>query len=94
MIYEGSRYDDEKVVQVQDSAGALHSAIYISPLVDRRYFEFVPYTVADGDRMDVLAYRFYGDADMWWLIARANPEAFYPGNLSYGTVIRIPYALS
>ena len=25
-----------------------------------------------GDRLDLLAYRFYGDVSLWWYIARAN----------------------
>ena len=25
-----------------------------------------------GDRIDVLAYKFYGDVTLWWIIAKAN----------------------
>ena len=25
-----------------------------------------------GDRLDLLAYQFYGDSSLWWYIARAN----------------------
>lgn len=31
------------------------------------------YTVAAGDRPDLLAFRFLGDAEQWWRIADANP---------------------
>ena len=26
----------------------------------------------DGDRLDSLAYSFYGDTTLWWVIAKAN----------------------
>ena len=26
-----------------------------------------------GDRVDVLAYQFYNDASLWWIITTANP---------------------
>ena len=26
----------------------------------------------DGDRLDTLAYRHYGDTTLWWVIAKAN----------------------
>ena len=25
-----------------------------------------------GDRLDTIAQRFYGDANLWWIIAKAN----------------------
>jgi nucleoid-associated protein YgaU len=31
------------------------------------------YTVVAGDRADLLAFRFLGDAGQWWQIADANP---------------------
>ena len=26
----------------------------------------------DGDRLESLAYRYYGDSTLWWIIAKAN----------------------
>jgi hypothetical protein len=26
----------------------------------------------DGDRLENLAYRYYGDSTLWWIIAQAN----------------------
>lgn len=37
----------------------------------------------DGDRLDVLAQRFYGDSALWWIIARAN-------NIGKGTYVIEP----
>ena len=42
-----------------------------------------------GERLDSLAYRFYGDVTLWWVIAKANGlkgKVFVPQD----TEIRIP----
>jgi nucleoid-associated protein YgaU len=58
-------------------------------------YESVPETNDDiflvttqGDRLDNLANKFYGDATLWWYIARANNLKTM--NLEPGTSIRIP----
>ena len=44
-----------------------------------------------GDRYDILAFNFYQDPDLWWIINRANPNqdsaSLYP---AIGSQIRIP----
>lgn len=37
----------------------------------------------DGDRLDLLAYKYYKDTSKWWIIAQAN-------NLGKGTLIVPP----
>ena len=47
-----------------------------------------------GDRLDLLAFDFYGDTSFWWVIASANAM---PGDSLYvepGTQLRIPVDLS
>lgn len=45
----------------------------------------------DGDRLDLLANQFYGDATLYWIISRGNPE-LPKGSLTLppGTQLRIP----
>ena len=44
-----------------------------------------------GDRLDNLAYQFYGDSSLWWVISIANPDipndSLYP---TLGFQLRIP----
>lgn len=43
-----------------------------------------------GDRLDLLAYDFYGDVDLWWIIASANSlpgDSLFP---EVGIQLRIP----
>lgn len=45
-----------------------------------------------GDRLDILANRFYGDVTLYWIIAIANPNYVNFGSIyiNEGTQIRIP----
>ena len=42
----------------------------------------------DGDRLDILAQKYYGDVNLWWYIAKANNLKFM--TLPIGTRLRIP----
>jgi len=46
-----------------------------------------------GDRLDNLAFQFYGNPDMWWVIACANKIHGASLGLKDGTVLRIPVEL-
>ena len=47
------------------------------------------YVIAqEGDRLDNLADKFYGDSSLWWFIARVNN--LYSMNIEAGTSLRIP----
>jgi hypothetical protein len=50
----------------------------------------------DGDRLDLLAQQFYGDVNLWWIIASGNPDIIPQNSLSIpvGREIRIPYNVS
>lgn len=48
------------------------------------------YYVNSNDRIDLLATRFYGDPNLWWVIAVANDMDLLPTNLREGDTIRIP----
>tara|TARA_R110002020_G_scaffold10269_5_gene39564 strand:- start:1130 stop:1429 length:300 start_codon:yes stop_codon:yes gene_type:complete len=42
-----------------------------------------------GDRVDMLAYKYYGDVSLWWIIAKANGIKGKAA-LEPGVVMRIP----
>jgi hypothetical protein len=50
----------------------------------------ISYTVARLDRIDLLAYRFYDSAELWWVIALANDLWLLPNDLKENMKIRIP----
>ena len=43
-----------------------------------------------GERLDLLAYQFYGDSNLWWIIAKANELTNGQIGLSSEKKIRIP----
>ena len=47
------------------------------------------HTVVEGDRLDLLADRFLGRAQLWWVLADFN-QIDWPPDLATGTVLRIP----
>lgn len=49
-------------------------------------------TVVTGDRLDVLAHRYFGSTELWWIICDWNSIAFSL-ELKAGTVLRIPSAV-
>ena len=50
----------------------------------------IQYQVKDGDRADILAYLFYQDQGLWWVIAWANGMELIPSALTGGMKIVIP----
>jgi hypothetical protein len=61
------------------------------PEITRDFSDIYVYTTR-GDRYDLLALSYYGDAQLWWVISRANlnntsPDSIYP---NIGEQIRIP----
>jgi hypothetical protein len=48
------------------------------------------YAIQGFDRIDLLAYRFYRDPRLWWVIAVANGLEDIPTEFNEGSMIRIP----
>ena len=48
------------------------------------------YELRQGDRLDLIADRYYGDAQLWWVIMDANPEYDFEFEIPYGAELKIP----
>lgn len=46
-----------------------------------------------GQRLDLLAYQYYRDATLWWVIATANHMGKGKFNITPGKRMRIPYPM-
>ena len=65
------RYETVKIKR--DLNGVRHfSPSYVPniPIKDTDIFVYPLY----GDRLDTIANRYYGDSNLWWIIANANPD--------------------
>lgn len=77
-----------KSILVRDPAGDWISPV--QPFVDvRKRSTDLYHTVVEGDRLDLLAYRFLHDQHLWWVLAEYNQIAWFQ-DLKVGQHLRIP----
>ena len=82
-----SRYKNNEVKNTNDGRRVYRSKIYPQiPLNDGDKYV----ATETGDRLDTLAYQYYEDASLWWIIASANNIHNAPLGLVDGTILRIP----
>lgn len=84
-IYKGSRYINCR----QRMKGNR------SYLTTPTRLEFSPskcsiYQFQDGDTLDGIAYKFYGNAALWWCIMDANREYQSELEIKAGAILQIP----
>jgi nucleoid-associated protein YgaU len=89
MIFQGSRYATTAVIAAQGGRGALARALELRRIPSTP--GVLEHVVVEGERLDQLAQRFYGDPLKSWLILDANPEEINPFLLLRpGRRIRVP----
>ena len=91
MFARGSRY--EKVADAVYEAPSGQSIPYKRLRIIPQPAALQAYTVTQGDRLDLIAYRFFRDPQQFWRIADAN-RAMLPETLTSraGTRLAIPGA--
>src|SRR5262245_61543661 len=79
MFSKGSRYRNlpESSVLTAQGERLRGKELRVMPRLSGRF----QHTVRDGDRLDLLAFKYYGDAGRWWQIADANPEFEFPADM-------------
>lgn len=88
MIDADSRYSQSSVIPVKVGS---QIRFVIVPGEQQAYtFNYQFYQVLEGDRIDNLAFKFYGDPLRWWVIADANPQRLDWESLIPGEIIRVP----
>lgn len=89
MFFDGSRYLKVRDYQVADPSGRQVKVKRLRP--NNPVQGTFTYQVKKGDRLDLLAYKFYRSPRKWWLICDANPGVMYPDDLlKPGQVLVIP----
>ena len=86
------RYDDNIIITSSISPRYRSSTRYPDiPLSEDDVYIITQY----GDRLDNLAYQFYSDSTLWWILSIANPDlpndSLYP---TLGYQLRIPTFVS
>lgn len=86
-------YRYENIQILKDNTGERYYSNNIYPDIPLSNDDNYIITVL-GDRLDLIAFDFYGDSSMWWIIASANA---LPGDSLYlepGSQLRIPVNVS
>jgi phage tail protein X len=82
-----SRYKNSRFKNTIDGREVLQSKIYPNiPKTD----DDIYVATETGDRFDTLAYQFYKDSTLWWIIACANNIHNANIGIKEGTILRIP----
>jgi phage tail protein X len=83
-----NRYDNiPQVKQTQQSKTTTRAVLY--PAIPRDLNDLYIRTNSE-DRLDMLAYKYYGDVHDWWIIAEANGLGKGTLRLPSGVQLRIP----
>jgi phage tail protein X len=81
-----SRYQNNSTKKNKEGKVVYQSRIYTKiPLSDNDVYV----ATETGDRLDSLAYEYYGDSTLWWIIAAAS-NIGWGMQVPAGIVIRIP----
>ena len=84
-VFKGSRY-------IQTSLYRFNFTPILS-IRRRNHFnlsEAVYYTVLQGDTIDGIAYKHYGNSQLWWAIMDANPQYQSELEIKAGDILCIP----
>lgn len=85
-VFSGSRY-------VQTSAYIRHGEALILSIRNKPNFNLdnaTYYTVVQKDTIDGIAYKLYGNAQLWWAIMDANPRFQSELEIKPGDILVIP----
>lgn len=81
------RYDNTKTKKLDDGRNVYRTKLYPNiPLRD----DDIYIATQTGDRLDTIAYQFYGDQSLWWIIASANNIHDPSFSVDDGTILRLP----
>lgn len=89
MIYQDSRYENADVVRMQKD-GKTRLTVIPQPPTVLVVIDYAYHRVVEGETVDLLADRYLGDPELWWVIAEANPQRAFYATLPAGALLRIP----
>lgn len=85
-VYENSRYKKTYIIQTENGERYLSNRQPINTSVRE---DDIFHTVKPGDMLDLLAFNYYNDETLYWIIADYNQISF-PLDLEVGRVLRLP----
>jgi hypothetical protein len=89
-IYSGSRYEYSLIDFFSVKPNGDENPTVFYSMTDMGVVNYYQHTYNQGERLDLLSYKYYETPSFWWVIAEFNPEILDFTNIPAGTVIRIP----
>lgn len=91
MIYLDSRYSNGPLIRAWNPKNENYVVAVLRewPVSAAR---FSIYEWVETDRLDIVAWKFFGNPGLWWRILDANPEIIDSTSIAPGTQLRIPNA--
>ena len=86
-IKGASPYNNAYALKYNDGDYSLEAK---PPIVPESPNNDIQHTVKDGETLQNIAFRYYGDSGKWYIIAEANKILNPFKELEMGTLIRIP----
>tara|TARA_R110001606_G_scaffold395850_1_gene568970 strand:+ start:203 stop:502 length:300 start_codon:yes stop_codon:yes gene_type:complete len=83
-----NRYENIEILRTE--LGKRYKKTTRYPKMDRNSNDTYIFSI-QGDRLDNLAYKFYNDSRLWWILARANNLGKGDMEIPIGKQLRIPY---
>lgn len=87
MIYKGSRYVGDNLFMDTHNEHPYLDQVETYMKEDK---QDIIYRYVAGDRLDLLAERFYGDSQLHWVILYANPQYTCELEITEGAILTIP----
>ncbi len=89
MVKKSNRYKDCYIIRRhKDDGGYIHLSTYRKRKIINRTTD-IYHTVVINDTLDKLAYMYYQDEKLWWVIAEYNNLSF-PFELEVGKTLILP----
>ena len=83
------RYDAAPLIKAGKQYGTYHPGSVLRAAVESGAIEFRSTILQEGERLDTIAGREYGDSSLWWVIAGASAIG-WSLQVPPGTLIIIP----
>ena len=87
------RYTRVPLIKGGKQMGTSAASVAIRAAVDTGVIDFKQHVLQEGERLDIIAGREYGNASLWWILAGASAIG-WSLQVPPGTLIIIPTSLS
>lgn len=84
-----SRYSSRRIIVDSSTHYQYHETDNNVSIVESSGDKYVTIDASTCNRIDIIAFRYYGRSTYWWIIALAN-KIIDPFDLPIGTTLRIP----